>query len=337
MNVKDVTLETLAEHLNLSRYSVSRALSGKDGVSETTRQAVLNLAHELGYQHPALVRGGQVNKGNNVMLLIPQDVEYGGAFWLSVLGGAEEEAERLGFNLITRPLSNDKQYAKVLRHRKIHGLIGIGYRSRELIDTFLGSGIPITLITHPNPLEKVDTVTSRNWEGGYAVGRHLLELGHKRLLFVSDTSGHPTQKERFRGLSEAIKEHPDVTSDEIQVPLENQSALFEESYAATLSSGKEATAVFCALDTFALNVIWALQRLKLNVPYDVSVVGYSDSPEATQFEPKLTTVRSPTRQLGIAAMQNLYRQIQSNGVAGSPRHLALSPELVVRDSTGPAW
>ncbi len=328
MNTKEVTLGTIAKCLNLSRYSVSRALSGKNGVSEETRQAVFKIAQELGYQHHAIKE-----EGSNIMLLIPQDSAYNSEFWINVIGGAEQEAERLGFNLITRPLLQGAAHTVLPLKRQIHGLIGVGHRSRELVEIYAEAGIPITLITHPKPLETFDTVTTRNWEGGFVVGQHLVELGHRKITFVTDITDELTREERLRGLKDAVRGYSTVEVNELRMHLDHLGEEFERVFAPALNDRSNATAIFCSLDVIAFYVIWALNRLGLKVPQDVSVVGFTDCAQASQFVPKLTTVHSPMRHLGIAAMQNVFRQIESKGSSGLPRHISIAPKLILREST----
>ena len=331
--MKQVTLDDIAARLGLSKYSVSRALSGKSGVSDHTRASVLHAARELGYRHPAVLGSRETSAGGNIVLLIPREDVHDSEFWMEVISGAEAEAERLGFFLITRPLANN-----ALSHKPspqgMQGLIVAGSKAREAMAGYLEMEIPITLITYPKPLETFDTVTIGDWEGAYVAGEHLIELGHTRLAFVSDRPYKPSNAERARGFREVVAAHEGIRLETFHIQPDEPSVSFERAYAAALDKDDPPTAVLASTDGVAFNVIWALSRLGLNVPKDVSVVGFNDTVQASQFVPKLTTLRVPKRHIGAAAMQSLYRRIK--GEDGPPKRLSLPPEFILRDSTGPA-
>jgi LacI family transcriptional regulator len=330
--VKQVTLDDIAQRVSLSKFSVSRALSGKTGVSEDTRRLVIRAARELGYQHPTLTER-EVSTNRNIILLIPREDVHDGEFWMEVISGAEAEAERLGFGLVTRPLANDALSNKP-SPQWMQGLIVAGSKAREAMASYLEMKIPITLITYPKPLELFDTVTIADWEGAYVAGRHLIELGHTRLAFVSDRPYKPSNAERARGFIEVIAAHKGIQFEEFHIQSDEPSISFEKAYAAALERGTQPTALFASTDGVAFNVMWALNRLGLKVPEDVSVVGFNDTIQASQFVPKLTTLRVPKRHIGAVAMQSLYRRIK--GEDGPARRLSLPPEFILRDSTGPA-
>lgn len=336
--MKPVTLDDIAARLSLSKYSVSRALSGKPGVSERTRSLVLSAAHDLGYYHPAVRESREVSVGGNVVLLIPREDIHDSEFWMEVTSGAEAEAQRLGFGLITRPLANDALAHPPGPHR-LEGVIIAGSRAREAMGAYLEAGLPATLITYPEPLERHDTVTIGDWEGGFVAARHLTELGHRHLAFVTDRPAKPSTRERRRGFGDGLAkdgvgEHHEITLEEIQVAPENPGVSFEQVFAARLAQSVP-TGLFCSTDGVALTIIWALNRLGLKVPRDVSVVGFNDTVQAAQFVPKLTTLRVPKRDIGAAAMQSLVQQLKQ-GANHAPKRLSLPPEFILRESTGPA-
>lgn len=334
---KTVTLETLASKLNLSKYSVSRALTGKQGVSEDTRKAVFELAAKLGYDHPTVAspRSRPNTLKKDILLLLPKNRAFDSEFWIGVMGGAEEEAQRLGFNLITRSFEPGSALSHDIDPR-VQGLIGIGQPSRELIESLPDPNLPVTLITHPRTFEPFDTVTTRNWEGGVAAGKHLFDLGHTRILFISDVTPELTREERARGLRDAALAYHDVQIETLHVDMTEAATQCEACLAGLRKKKAQPTAIFCARDDLAFTVIWTLGRLGLSVPDDMSVMGFTDGAMASQFHPKLTTIRSPVKDLGTAAMQNTFRRIERRDPNAAPRHIAVSPSLIVRESTAPA-
>ncbi len=326
--MKRVTLDDIAEHLDISKYSVSRALSGKDGVSEETRHRILGAATNLGYKHPAL----QDQVINNVILAIPHQDINDGEFWLEVISGAEEEAQSLGYSLITRPLSRETQTASKLQQLK--GIIIAGSEAREALQSHLKGELPATLISYPKPLESLNSVTIGDWEGGYRAGEHLIGLGHTQLAFVSDRSQRPSSRERLRGIKDAALKQG-IRLDELNLDPANPGLSLEYQYADAIQRNDRPTGLFCATDGVAFTTIWTLGRLGLSVPKNASVIGFNDTLQAEQFVPRLTTLRVPKRAIGAAAMRRLHEQIQ--GRAGDiATRLSLPPTFIERDSTGKA-
>lgn len=329
--MKQVTLDDLAEHLDISKYSVSRALSGKNGISEKTRHRVLGAATDLGYEHPALQKWSSAV--NNVILVIPHQDMNDGEFWLEVISGAEEEAQSLGYGLITRPLSRETQASSKLP-QQLKGIVIAGSEAREALQSHLKNDLPAILISYPKPLESLNSVTIGDWEGGYHAGEHLIGLGHTHLAFVSDRNQRPSSRERLRGIKDAALKQ-DVRLDELNLDPTNLGLSLEHQYAAAIQQNDRPTGLFCATDGIAFTTIWTLGRLELNVPKDASVIGFNDTLQAEQFVPRLTTLRVPKRAIGAAAMRRLHDQIQ--GQAGdTATRLSLPPTFVERDSTGKA-
>lgn len=329
--MKHITLDDIAARLALSKYSVSRALSGKSGVSEMTRKSVLHTAQELGYKHPAVLGQSKPLSEGNIILLIPYEDLHDSEFWMEVISGAETEAEKLGFGLITRPLSNQVLKSKPSL-KQVQGFIVAGSKARAALADFLNAEVPVVLITYPEPLEQVDTVTIGDWEGSRVAAQHLIDLGHRYFGFVTDRPSKPSNQERFRGLREMAHMHPEIHLISFDIGSDDPSVAFEKAYASIKEPAP--TAIIASTDSVAFNVILALNRLGLSVPRDVSVVGFNDSIQASQFVPKLTTLRVPKTHIGLSAMQSLYRRIQSK--SGYYQRLSLPPEFILRESTGSA-
>jgi LacI family transcriptional regulator len=332
--LKNVTLQDIASHLRLSKYSISRALSGKGGVSERTRQDVLAAARDLGYRHPAVYeQGGDVTQGGHIVLLIPREDVHDSEFWLDVIAGAEEEANRLGYALVTRPIADDTAAASP-PPSWVRGLIIAGSRAREAVAPYLEAGVPATLITYPKPLERLDSVTIGDWEGGYVAGDHLYDLGHRAIAFVTASLQKPSNAERLRGLLDSLAQHEDATATNVVLDAHDPGISFERHYRDLERRGTPPTALFASTDSVAFTAIWALNRCGIHVPDDVSVVGFNDSSQASTFVPKLTTLRVPMRTIGTTAMHNLHGRITKEAQT-PPLRLTLPPEFVLRESTAP--
>jgi LacI family transcriptional regulator len=328
--MKQVTLSDVATELGISKFSVSRALTGRPGVSEETRQRVFAAARALGYEHASLERPAVATGRRTVVLLIPhQDVEDA-EFWLGLIGGASREADALGYTFVTRPLGSGGEHTPPPMDA-VAGVIVAGSRARPAMGPYVRAGVPASLATYAEPLERFDTVHSADHEAGSFVTQHLLDLGHRRLAYVTEAPAKPSFAARARGFRAAAAAAPDVHAEEIHLDPDEPGLSFERVYRALAAEGSGPTAIVTSTDGIAFVVAWALGRLGLAVPGDVSLVGFNDAVASARFVPKLTTVRIATAELGAMAMRFLHERIEGSAVAA--RRLELAPTFVQRDST----
>lgn len=323
---RKITLDDLSRQLNLSKFSVSRALSGKPGVSETTRAAVLKLARDLGYNHTAT---DQPAPERNVRLLIPREDAMVSSFWVEVIGGAEAEAQALGYRLSIDMLGPGR--GPEILDGSVSGLLLAGRRSRGVLEPFLALPIPKVLIGHPRPMELIDSVQSANFDAGYVVGDVLGRLGHRRIAFFTDAPEDEGRNLRLAGLVEAMRVHGGgVVTHRFDDSLGGRAMVL-----AALAGREPATAIAGATDFVAITLTWGLFELGLRVPQHVSVIGSNDSHTASLAGLKLTTVRQPMREIGVAAVQILRWRLDQAGPDARPRRMLLTPELVERVTHGP--
>lgn len=324
-----ITLDDLSRQLGLSKFSVSRALSGKPGVSEKTRDVVVQLAREVGYNHTGVQPIAASEK--IVHLIIPQADAINSSFWIEVIEGAEAEARALGYRLVIDVLSSDR--GTDILQDNVHGLLLAGRRSRGIIEPFMQLDIPKVLIGHPRPMELIDSVQAANFDGGYCAGDVLAKLGHRCIAFFTDAPEDEGRNLRQAGLVEAMRVHggaalPPVPFD----PNIDAKTLVLD----TLRGPNMPTAFAGATDFVAMTLAWGLMELGLKIPHHISVVGSNDSHTASQLGIKLSTVRQPMHEIGAAAMQALRWRLEEAAPQARPRRTLLTPEFVERATHGPA-
>lgn len=323
---RKITLEDLSRRLDLSKFSVSRALSGKPGVSDKTRETVLKVARDLGYNHAATSAPGE---DKIVHLVIPRADAIMSSFWIEVISGAEAEARVLGYRLTVDVLAEPRPDAL---EGKVSGLILAGRRSRGVIEPFLKLPIPKVLIGHPRPMELVDSVQTANFDAGYAVGKMLGSLGHRRIAFFTDAPEDEGRNLRLAGLTEAMREY----EGSVLAPFQFDTTTDAKTLAlAALNSPQRPTAFSAATDFVAISLAWGLLELGLKVPQQISVIGSNDSHTASQLGLKLTTVRQPMQEIGAAAMQMLHWRLEKATPNARPRRTLLTPEFIERATHGP--
>jgi DNA-binding LacI/PurR family transcriptional regulator len=327
-------LSDIAVQAGVSAATVSRVLNNRAGVADTTRQAVLTAVDVLGYDRPALLRSRAVGLvgvlipelDNPVFPLFAQVIESGLAQW--------------GYTslLCTRAPGwiSEEEYVDLLRE---HGVAGIIFVSGVHADTTADlsryselrrAGLPLVFVNGyaedvDAPFLSTDDATAMD----LAV-RHLVELGHTRIGLAVGPDRYVPSIRKITGFRQAVGRR---LGDEAAGSVVATLYTVEGGHSAAVQLLDEGcTAVVCASDLMALGVIRAARIRGLEVPRDVSVIGFDDSLLMSFTDPPLTTIRQSVSTIGGTAAQLLVEEI--GGRAGPRTEMLFAPELVVRGSTG---
>ncbi len=328
MTKKQVSLTDVAKAVGLSKFSVSRALSGKDGVSKNTRDYVIVTAKKMGYK----------TKVPNRNLIFAFDlVVFNNAdmteFWMGVIAGAQKEAKRFGIHLVTRPIQNPTELMQAASI-DIDGVIGGSGLSRKLLKHHQERGIKTVLISTALPGEQTHIISISEEEAAFEVGQHFKSLNHKALAFVTDRVSKPSFASRERGLKR-FAEQEKLYYDLIEIDSNDPGRSFEHIFKDKIKMAIAPTALFCSTDSLAFAVIHALNRLGLSVPKDVSVIGVYNSYESSTSIPKLSSVDVPSEEIGKLAVRQLYSLVKAED-RFVPTRTFVMPSLIIRESTAKA-
>ncbi len=309
--------------MGVSKFAVSRALSGKDGVSEETRLRITGKALEMGYLRAAEMMPAQPS----IQIVFAEHDPVNSELWMQMQNGIQQEAGAAGFQVQSH-WAPDEDRARAIANNAA-GIVLVGQYVPEIITAFSASGRAMVRLGWVSPLEQTDQVSGADHEAGNAVGQYLLARGHRRIAFVHGSRVLRGRMERLFGLREAMLTQDDASVYEIQFSDDNT---FAQSFLSLKMEGEMPTALFCSHDSLGVFVVSELHRLGYRVPEDVSVIGYGDFAAATQISPMLTTLRLPGGDMGVAAFRLLVERMQAEKRQLPPRRLMLVPELVERDS-----
>lgn len=329
-------LAEVARKVGVSEATVSRVLNDKPGVSEATRQAVLTALDVLGYERPTKLRG---ERARLVGLVLPELQNPIFPAFAEVVGAAL--AQR-GFTpvLCTQTTGgvSEADYVDLLLAQQVSGIVFVGglYAQEdaphEHYARLAQRRLPTVLV---NAAYRDLGFPRVSCDDSVAVAQaltHLVSLGHSKIgLLVGPPDHVPSQRKMAAAERLAPGFNLTIGPDRIAhswYSLESAQA----SAGKLLEDG--VTGIICASDPMALGAIRAARRAGLGVPGDVSIVGFDDSALMTCVDPPLTTIRQPIEPMCRMVIELLLAQIDGNG----PRHdeLLFEPELVVRNSTGPA-
>ncbi|MFP9139247.1 LacI family DNA-binding transcriptional regulator [Devosia sp. XGJD_8] len=327
-----VTIQNIADHLGISKFAVSRALSGKAGVSGPTRLLIEETAASLGYDAKK-----RVNKSLQVDVVFKNRATASRELWVDVQNGIDHEAAAQGYSVSVRWLEDADELSR-LGNGSI-GYILVGPHAAPMLDAVLASPLPAVVVNHIiPPLWAKDQVSAADVEAGVFVAHYLKSLGHRKVVYTHGRLGYPGRLARLTGFADAVAEATDMELREIAFSDDQAAGDLREAVIAMAATGFEPTAFFCGSDTVAVTVVSELMRMGLRIPEDVSVVGHADYAIATRISPQLTTVHMPHREMGVAAVRVLLaRAGQSPFMNGlPPQRINLVPNLVERQSSGPA-
>jgi LacI family transcriptional regulator len=307
---------------------VSRALSRPGLVNEATRQRVLAIAAEYGYQANASARGLATGRTMALALLVP---DITNPFYPELIRGAENRAEQAGYSLLLCETGEHADREQRLLWRvtgQVDGVIVCSPRSEEAGLVKVAQAVPTVLFNRA--VRRIPSVSCLAGPGMAELVSHLVRLGHREVAYLQGPRASWSNKERLSAVRAAAHAH-------------NVALHVLGPYLPTLEGGRNAaediastgaTAALAFDDLTAIGVIGRLWELGLHVPNDVSVTGCDDIFYAALFSPPLTTVRSATSAAGATAVEILLERI---GAAPSARarHVELVGDVVVRASTAP--
>ncbi len=339
------SLKDVAALAGVSPATASLALNGKR-VNSRTREKVEEAARKLKYHTSAIGRNLIKNRSNTIGLFIlnskkSRDMTEEITYYYAMLKGALDCIRQHGFvfnfeAVDWEDMEENGFIAKKVFSRSVDGMILVPqfmyhYSFLSLLEE---EGFPYVVINPSMSLRPRNSVEIDNHRGGYLAADHLLKLGHRRFAIINGPEDHKDSFSREKGFLARLLEsgikydinnivYSDFTHDGGYHAMKS---LLEK-------GGSPPGAVFCSNDYMASGAMSALFEAGLRVPEDVSLVGYDDSDIAKCVYPKLTTVRSPVRELGFLAAERVLEQIEGAKGDNGFDAVLLQPEMILRGST----
>ncbi|WP_333573350.1 LacI family DNA-binding transcriptional regulator [Sphingomonas sp.] len=333
-SAQGATVIDVAARAGVSAMTVSRVINGRSGVSAATREAVERAIAELHYVPNVAARSLVTSAELRIGILYSNP---SAAFMSELLTGVFEEASTRGARLVLLKGEGGRAPAEQDLLRFVNaGLSGILLapplaEAPVVLRTLRGLGVPIAAIgAYHVPGATCVRIDDRR--AAFEMTRHLLELGHRRLGFVLGNPDQTASAERRAGMEDAMRDVPDAGVQLVQGDF---------SYASGLAAGEQLldgpsppTAVFASNDDMAAAIVSVAHRRQLDVPRQLTVVGFDDTTAAVTLWPPLTTVHQPVRRLAAEALALLADEARGSGSKARPRRdRVLEHEIVKRSST----
>ncbi|WP_426225763.1 LacI family DNA-binding transcriptional regulator [Pseudarthrobacter sp. DSP2-3-2b1] len=335
-NLRDVAL-----HARVSPATVSRVISENPSVRPETRERVLASMAELNYVVNGLARS-MTGRGSRAIAFLVNNMV--GPTFAEIATGVEESTSASGnrVTMLTTHGDPDRELELLIQmcEQRAAAVLLVGatptdasftdrlHRYSELLASV---GAQLVLCGRPEDpaLPDVASVYYDNYGGTLSSTRHLIHLGHRRIIFHGAATNHTTAEDRLRGYRDALHEAGIEVAEDLIIPDAFNVREAQERMDNILAAGTKFSAVVGVRDEAAVGAIRALRKRGVSIPDDVSVVGFDDVPFMEDLTPSLTTVRAPYRQIGKLAGELAV-------AAGSDLHKVLPVELQIRESSAEA-
>lgn len=326
------TIHEVSRLAGVSLATVSRVINKSDKVTLKTRNKVEAAMHHLGYRPNTIAQSLALKRSNSVGVLVP---ELHGPFFGAMLGAIEDELRGEGKHVVITAGHSDpdreKEAIDFLASRRCDALILYVFAiSDDYIEALARKPIPLVVIGRLIPGIKDDCVSLDNESGGYIATRSLIGSGHKQVACITGPLWKSDGIERLAGYKRALAEHDIEFKQELVVEGNYEESSGRAGMQQLLQGGVPFTALFCANDVMAAGAIALAREHGLDIPQDLSVVGFDNVFFTRYMHPKLSTIEYPVEIMGRMAARCVLRDVY--GKKDQDIQCRFDPVLVRRDS-----
>ncbi|MBO7600628.1 MAG: LacI family DNA-binding transcriptional regulator [Lachnospiraceae bacterium] len=325
---KDVTMRDIAKELNISAVSVSKAISGREGVSDDVRAKIIAKANEMGYKYtsPKL----NMEKHYNFGVLVSQAYISDSAFYSKLFQNLAIEFGKKQHSCTLEIVSHKDEKTGNLPGnvigKRMDGVIVMGPLSAPCMEKILRIDMPILLLDNYTPEANMDCIVSDSVYGSHMLTDYLIMKGHRKIAFVGTVNATNSIMDRYLGYIKSLMQNNIPVRNEYIIPDRN-----EEGVIVDAKLPKDMPDAFvCNCDETAYHLVNQLSSMGVKVPEKVSVVGFDDYIYATVCTPQLTTFRVDMESMSRTAVDTMIDKL--NNRFHIPGRHVISGDIVIRDS-----
>ncbi|MDO5977338.1 LacI family DNA-binding transcriptional regulator [Flavivirga spongiicola] len=338
MSSKRVTISDIAQKLNISASTVSRALKNHPALKKETIKAVQDLANKLNYQPNLLALSLRQKKTNTIGVIIPEITSH---FFSSIITGIQDVLVNSGYNIII--CQSNESYKEelaivenLLRIRVDGVLVSPSSRTKKFnhFSKLKQSGVPIVVFDRDCPNLEVDKVLVDDYDGAFQAIDYLIKSGCKKIAHLSGPKNLSTTNHRLQGYLDALKKNNLPVKEEYIVHASGFT--HEEGIQPTktlLRLKNPPDAIFAINDCIAISAMYIAKKLDFKIPEDISIIGFDDEPHTRYFKPALSTVWQPVYSIGMLSARILLSHLKNPDNTPKLRKEIFKPELVIRHSS----
>ncbi|HEX2913701.1 MAG TPA: LacI family DNA-binding transcriptional regulator [Chloroflexia bacterium] len=328
-NSDRITIIDIGNEAGVSYATVSRVINNKGNVKPEARERVLRAMTKLGYVANMQARSLAGGRSYVVGLLV-QDL--GTSYIGEVIRGIDDELAQVQYNLMLytthRRKVKESLFVTTLTQGTADGMLLILPRNAEAyLESLRRRRFPYVLVDHQGIDEFGPSVGTTNWQGGYDATKYLIELGHRRIGFITGTPELGCSRKRLEGYKDALIAHGLPVDPELIREGDFYQPTGYKNTVELLQLANPPTAIFASNDSMAFGVMEAVRERGLSIPADVSIIGFDDIPQASSVHPRLTTVRQPLEQMGRVSTKMLLDLIENPD--RPPEKIELPTKLII--------
>jgi len=331
-----VTIKILAERLQLSTATISKALCDSHEISEATKQKVIALAKELNYVPNAYAGSLRRNSSKTIGVVIP---EVADSFFSLALNGIEEAALEKGYHaliyLTHEKLEREQAILKELRNGRVDGLIMSITVETTSFDHIKEFNRALPVVFFDRACQEIDTakVTTNDFECGYNATEHLIEAGCSKIVLLSISNSLSIISERGRGFKKAVTDYNLNEADCKIVDCTEDAESNYELLKAMMLGDNRPDGIVATVEKLTTEIYLACQQLNIHIPGQVKVICFSNQSTATILTPSLSTITQPAFEMGKSAARILLKSLKNNGLILKRESIVIPSTLTARNST----
>ncbi|MFC4102677.1 LacI family DNA-binding transcriptional regulator [Paenibacillus xanthanilyticus] len=344
--IKKITMQEIADKVGVSKYAVSKALSGKPGISASTREKIFEVASQLGYLDQKLIKRTMNHQEPDaddekmIGILFPniRSQNRDSGYWGRILEGVFRGLESSGIGSVLITDDSPRNFHKIMRPEGLLGIIGIGLIETSMLVHLRNEGIPFVLVDHEDELVSSDSVFMNNYDLLRKQVKYLIGKGHTDVQFVGDWRFARSFADRWNGFKSVLAESgipytPNESLIRVKPTNDQENLDLILSTLAELQSSSLPTSFVCANDKIASHVWRAMRQLGIRVPEDTCVTGFDHDAEIMLEFPELSTVNAESEALGIKGVEMLFWRLANLHMPHEK--LLLQSDLIIKGSIAP--
>lgn len=305
-----VTMNDIAGRLDISVAAVSKAMSGKSGVSDELRQLVMRTAEEMGYKISRRPDRRSAHSGN-IGIIIPERFINDNAFYFKFIRGITAALQKKGryalFHTLTESSEKKASLPDIFMLQQVDGIIILGQLSGKYIKAINAAALPVVYLDFYDEQTADSCIVCDNFYAGYEMTNYLISNGHREIAFVGNIHATSSIQDRFLGYVKSLMEHNLDFRNYFLISDRDESGKFTPLKLPDIMP----TAFVCNCDETAFRLITVLKENGVRVPEDVSVTGFDNSVYSSMITPNITTFEVNTVQMSAMAVEAVMKQIEN--------------------------
>ncbi|NMC30409.1 MAG: LacI family transcriptional regulator [Pelolinea sp.] len=339
MNINDI-----AKKAGVSRTTISRVLNNRSDVDEKTREKVLKIINEAGYVANSVARNLRNKSTHKIGLLLYayvsgvhiSELHIASEYYFEIIRGITYEAERADYNIILYSSLYSEgtldNLDKICKSGEVDGLILVGTgKMKPVIERLKQNAIPFVVANRLIHNSDVNYVGPDDEEGAYLATKHLIDMDHKRIAYISRPSDEETNTYRLEGYKRALKEAKIPYDDTLIAAASYEWGSGEQAMRALLKGENFPSAVFAFNDLLAMEAMRVCGTMGIEIPENMAIIGFDDIHSAAVSHPSLSTIKQPLFEIGAKAMEIVLALVKNEKLP--PQQVVVPLAVIEREST----